>query len=150
GVRLSKITEQARQLFFGHTDACVDNLQHQLCGGGLCFKRNSNPNLAFLGKFAGIADKIQENLLDASAVLMHDADRMRRIHEERVASGGCQRFCGIENTRHEFLEVEFGDVDLHPTSLYFGQIEDIVDQRQKVPAGRHDADQIRYELRELL
>src|SRR5262249_46470870 len=71
-------------------------------------------------------------------------------HEECVASGGCQRFCRIENTRHEFLEVEFGNVDLHPTSLYFGQIEDIVDQRQEVTASHQHAGQVRYELRELL
>src|SRR6185312_17168401 len=94
--------------------------------------RSGDPYVAALGELYGIADQIEEYLAQAAGIAIEQAREIpiKPGFEFETSSVRCrakQRHGGIDR----LLRVEIDSLQCHPSRIEFGEIENIVDDRQQ-------------------
>src|SRR5690606_29179429 len=135
GVDLGKGQKELGQLSGGNTDSGITHAkaQNELAAIGLGV--DGEPDLAGRGEFDRIAQQIQKNLAEPVRVRMHMvgefrgqfAIKLHRFVDELPAHQ-------VEAVLNQRCQLERPRVQFQFARLYFGQIEDVVDQGQKVLA----------------
>jgi len=95
-----------------------------------------------VGEFEGIAQEVQDDLLDLLAIARDRLEIFRQIHvhgELRPQNDRLQLGADFAN---QFGDPEGGDLQRHAPGLDPGDVENLVDDREEVTAVRFDAAQM--------
>ena len=152
GLGLGERLEQAPQLLRGHPDPGVRHPEHQPVAGALLaplvlarLAGRGEGDLAPLGELGRVGEQVVQGLPHLGQVGPHHAETVRAVHDQPVAPLPGQR---RGHGGHALDEVGHREVlreEVHPPGLDLGQIEDVVDQPQQVPARRGDLLQVAAE-----
>ena len=138
-VRLRELLEQPAELLRRHADAGVGHGD----GKPIVLARPFAPRLerdrAALGELARVAQKVEHDLAQANRVGPHPAEILGQPHLEPVAVLGRERLGRDEDVAQHGGHLDILDAELELAGLDLGQVEDLVDQLQQVPAGAVDA-----------
>src|SRR5215467_2467527 len=93
-------------------------------------------------KFAGVAKKIDQTLTQFGDVRLYLSEIVCHLNFQTIAVFFNNRLHNRDDLGHEFLHVNVLEVDLHPARLNLGNVENGVDQLQKMLAGRANLFQI--------
>ena len=93
---------------------------------------------AVLGELAGVAQNVEQALLELGAVGAHAAEVVRRPDFERVAVLLGQRNDERAHLFEQRHDLDVFEIDVHPAGLDLRQIENVVDQAEQMAAGAFD------------
>ena len=136
-IGLTEGLKEAADLFLVHADAGIGDrdLDHRPSGfepPGL------NGQLALLGKFACIAQYVQQALFQFCSIRPHAADVIGKSHLQAVAVLGDQR----RDDRLDFVQkgrkLDLLDKDVHLASFDLREVEDVIDQPEQMTACAFD------------
>ena len=86
------------------------------------------------GELVGVAHEVQQRLPQPHLVGMHRPDRSVAMDRDLVGVLRRQRFDGLDDIVDQRRERESFEMKLHPPGLDLGEVEDVVDQGEQVPA----------------
>ncbi len=90
----------------------------------------------------GVGQEIEEHLLDLALVGADCAQTRVDVVRELDAMPICALAHEDQRVLDGAGEVEFGGLELHPSRLDLGQVEDVVDEREEVPRRLEDVVQV--------
>ena len=131
--------EDQRELLVGDPDAGVGDREREDPVPARPARHDREPDLAVVGELHGVRQEVAQDLLEALLV-GDDRGRQRRVAVDREAQA---LLLGerAERALHVVAQVdqrELAEVEVHLARLDLGQVEDVVDQREQVVAGRVD------------
>src|SRR5262249_1037207 len=136
GIGLGEILEQFGLLLRGHADAAIRDRKLDASVPHLSYPQG---DLAFFRELAGIAQEIEQNLLEPHGVCGERANVLLGFDDKAVLvlfgelSGGADDFIDKARQIHRlWIEFELSSFDL-------GEVEYLVDQAQEVGPGGIDA-----------
>src|SRR5207237_3457274 len=89
-----------------------------------------------------IRQEIQEDLLDLALVGADRADALVDVPAQRDAAAAGALAHEGQGVVDGGGQIELDDLQLHASGLDFREIEDVVDERQEMPAGVEDVAQV--------
>ena len=89
---------------------------------------------ALLGEFEGVPQQVEENLLDLRPVAEDIADLGFHLACHEKLLGPRQRAEAVDALGHQPLDIDFAPVQLGLPRLQLGDVEQVVDQSEQVPA----------------
>ncbi len=98
--------------------------------------RDGEVDRATLGELGGVAEQVEEDLLHPCHIGMHLAERIGATQLQCVVVSLEQRADGAGHIVDQCGYVEGLQIQLDLAGLDLGEVEDIVDQREQVIAGR--------------
>ena len=137
GVRLREGLEYLVEILFSNPTSAVMN-GDQKCDPVIGFVLNFNldPDETVIGVFRGIADNVRHDLRDTFHIASHPGRNIGREvvdQLDRLAADVIQKNDGkLAHKLREFIIFLF---ELHLAGLDLGEIEDVVDDREKTLAG---------------
>ncbi len=144
GVGLGEGLEQPAHLLVAHADAGIlDREGEDRAAGSRLRLRHRQRHQSALGEFRGIAEQVDQALLQLHQIDMHGADIGRRHDLEIVAVLVHQRRHQHLHFGRELAEIDLLDMQVHAAGLDLGQIENVVDQPEQMLAGGLDLDEVR-------
>ena len=143
GVGLRELVEQRLLRFRADADARVGDGDLDPVAVPSLAPPQAQRDLAVVRELGGIADQVQHRLPQLGGVEMHHAQRLgAAVDDERVGVLGGQRPAGDLHLVDELVEVEVVEEQVHLAGLDLGDVEDVVDHRQQMLAGRADLLQV--------
>ncbi len=143
GIGLGESLEQLAHLLLGHADAAVrDAEQHVAVAGRMGLARERQSDLALLGELGGVAQEVDQRLLDLGQVGAHRADVGRAVDRQVIAVLLDQRLDHDTHLVDELREIDRLEIDVHPAGFDLRQVEHAVDQAEQMLAGRLDLLQV--------
>ncbi len=142
GVGLGERLEHALELRLGHADPGVFDRDGQPVAGVVAHAPGRERDLAVVAELAGVGQQIHQHLAQLGLVRLHGADVGRAVNLETVAVAVDQRTHRGRDVLDQRGNVERLDEQFGAPGFDLGQIEDVVDQRQQVLAGRADLVQV--------
>ena len=111
---------------------------------GLSDATRSNRELhhSLFGEFRGVAQQIDQALLELHDVDTHHADIGRHVDLQAVGILVHQRRNQNAHFGHKLAEIDILQMNVHAAGLDLGEIEDVVDQTEQMLAGALDLDEI--------
>jgi hypothetical protein len=138
-VTLGEGLEEVRQLRVRYADPGVGHRDPQQQPGVMGLDGGADRDHALLGELHGVGDQVGDDLSEPGRVSReHCRDlRVTRDHEVQPLLAGELGQHGGHLLQQE-PDVEVHPLELEPTGLDLGEVEDVVDQPEQRPPGRLD------------
>ncbi len=144
-VRLGELLEDPGHLRRRHADAGVRNREADVAGI-LRVRVDPDGDRPVLGELRGIAEQVVEGLVQQLRIRPEVLDGGIGVHHQAVAVPGHEGSRGGGQLHEEGRDMAGLDVDHHPPGLDLGEVQDVVDEAEQVPAGRLDVAQVPQQL----
>ena len=141
GVGLGEGLEQPADLLLGHADAGVGHVEGdaRLAGCGLRSRETASVTVAVLGELRGVAQQVDQALLELGQVGAHRADVGRAVdHQPCCRSSSTSGSIDGLHLVDQAGEIDLLEIDVHAAGFDLRQIEDVVDQAEQMLAGALD------------
>src|SRR3984893_9280335 len=139
GGSLGKLLEQLAHLLRRHADAGVGHRDRDPVAAVLLSLVSGDGDSAFLGELVGVARQVEQGLPEAGLVGVDRAEARWAINDEAVVVLRRHRLNRPGHVLDSGHQRERFEVKLHAPRLDLGQIENVVDQGEQVPAGSEHA-----------
>src|SRR5262245_4198424 len=140
-IPLAELLEQLGRLLRAHADAGVGNGKHHLLGRSARNALGVERYPTILSEFAGVAQEVEEDLADPKRVAAQPADSGRAANDELVSVLLGKRLNGGGDLLYDACNVEILDLQLQAAGLDLGEIKDLVDEPEEMPAGARNPPQ---------
>ena len=138
-IGLHEFLEQPADLLGRHPDAGVGDRHRDLCASPVRDACHFDRDVATLRELVGVAHEIEQRLADARLVGMHVADVRRAMDDDFVAVLGCHRPDRRNHVVHQRADREALDVQVHSAGFDLREVEDVVDELEKMMRRAQDA-----------
>ena len=147
GVGLAERLEQLADLLRRHADAGVAHAEARASRRPVASRHASSVIVPALGELAGVAQEVEQALPHLGQVGVHRAEvRPRSATSSVLPFFSTSGSMVVATSPDKVGDVERLEEQLHLAGLDLGEVEDVVDERQQVLAGRVDLLQVGDEL----
>jgi hypothetical protein len=126
GIGLSKFLEQLRLLFRRHTNACVCNRKLDPLAS-IHYLTHPQRDLTLLGKLAGIAQQVQQNLLEPHGIGGQRPDAIRALDHQTVPVLLGELTRGADHLIDQARQVHRLIIEFELAGLDLREVQDLVD-----------------------
>ena len=135
GLSLREFLEQLTHLLRRHPYAGVGDGNSNPVAAILLHLARVNRDGTALRKFVGVAHEVQQRLPQSHLVAIERADRRGTIDRDLVGILRCEGFDRLGYASDQGRERKGFELELHPPGLDLREVEDVIDQNQKMTAG---------------
>lgn len=134
--------KQALLLVERDAGAVVDDAEFDLALGAFGFLVDDAKDLAVFGEFAGVGEKIEQDLFELVAIGAEDLDSSGVVDVEGVVVLLCKDCNSCFDLVKEGLERKVAEVKSEFSGFYAGEVEDVVDQGEKLGSCALDLEEV--------